>query len=152
VGVAGAGGSQRDAADWDGAEPQAIIDTMCRMFAGPALVHDFRRLSQLGPGVLSIDLIPGTCRHGRRHIPRLAMVDRLRDWLRRNCSTDARKVVLTVSFDLDQHGEQRDHRTHWAGEHASFVGCTMTIRGEMQVGNEVAKAEHKCVLEWPSDF
>jgi len=133
-------------------QAQQTIATVCRMFSGAHLVHDFRQLSALGSGTLFIDLINGTCRHDRRPVPRLVMVDRLRTWLKSNLSSTPSSAGIEVTLRLDEHEGQLHQGAHWAGVHDVFVGCAITVKGKLVVDDVVYESEYGCQLEWPRDL
>jgi len=136
----------------DNDQPQQTITTVCRMFSGPHLVHDFRQLSALGSGTLLIDLIAGTCRHDRRPVPRLVVVDRLRSWLKRSLSTAPSSAEMAVTLQLDEHEGQQHKGVYWAGGAKVFIGCAITVKGKLVVDDAVYESEYGCQLEWPRDL
>ena len=119
------------------------------------LMHDWSALTELGSGVLWIDLASGRTHHDGRIVPSLAVTPMLQAWLRESLSgaglskTETQDASLTAHLTLEHYAGQRRRDEQWAGGPTQFVGCHADVRCRLAVGGQVGEASSTQVMEWP---
>src|SRR3989442_596680 len=94
--------------------------TLCHMFRGWQLLGDYRTLTELGSGVLEIDVLSGQCYHRASPIPKLSIAEVLRSWLTSDLAQHhiplegITEAHLAVEMSIDRHDGQLDHNRVWA--------------------------------------
>lgn len=137
---------------------QHHADTLCHMFCGWQLGPDYKALTGMGSGALTIEVLQGTCMHNGADVEPLKMVEVLRTWLvedleRHDIPVDSiLKATLTVEFQTDRHVGQRDKSTQWARPTKEFISCELRCSSQVVTEGKTYTSAFTDHEEWPSDF
>lgn len=73
---------------------------LCHMFCGWQLYPDWERLTELGDGVLEIDVLSEGCKFNSRKIDKLSIVSVLRNWLLEDLESSGIALTSIESANL----------------------------------------------------
>ena len=133
-------------------------DILCHMFRGWQLVNDYRALTELGSGTLSIDFLAEACEHNGKSIPTLSIVRAVSAWWREDLAgnniplDDIHEARLIVGLDVSEQEGQRDHSKTGANPARIFINCAVRARSIIRTNEATYASEYADRLEWPRNW
>ena len=119
------------------------------------LMHDWPALTQLGSGVLWIDLANGQVHHNGQRVEPFYIASVLQSWLRESLAgaqlskTATQDASLTARLAIEHYSGQREQNSRWLGDPTRFVGCRAEVRCRLVLDGVTAEATTIERMEWP---
>jgi hypothetical protein len=131
------------------------LNQTARDFTWLELIHDWPALTQLGSGVLWIDIATGQTHHNGRRVEPLHIAGVLQAWLRESLAgaqlskSGTQDASLTAGLTVEHYSGQREPDSCWVGDPKDFVGCQAEVKCRLALGGVVAEATATEKMEWP---
>ncbi len=135
-----------------------VAQNFGQMFCGWELMFDYKTLTELESGVLSINVLSQECRHNDKSIEPLKMVSALHNWMvgdleDNNLSiNDIEEAVLEVEFSTRRQVGQKIQGASWADPTKHFISCTLKCSSFVKSKGREFTSSYCDQEEWPESY
>ena len=132
-------------------------DILCKMFCGWQLLVDYKALTELGGGKLTIDVLNSTSLHNGKPV-KLEMANVLNSWLSTDLESNGiprnsiKSAILTVDFSTERHLGQRDMSMRWARPTKDFISCPLKCFSSINTIDKEFTSHYEEIEEWPTNY
>jgi len=137
-----------------------LANLVAQFFATRELLHDARTITLLGPGLMELDLVRGSCRHGTRYHPPLVMAGMLRTRIEGALAeielpwTTLTQATIRAQLRLEERDPAMGYKAKnaMAGYDGLFVLCLLEITTLLATPEGSWSGAHRGAVDWPRDW
>lgn len=128
-----------------------------QMFCGWELMFDYKRLAELGSGILTLNILTKECQNNENSIPPLQIASTLnhrmtQDLAAHGIELEAIEVAsLEVEFKTERHKGQKGD-TSWADPTPYYIGCTLSCSSKIRAFGREYVSTYVDAEEWPESY